>query len=222
MDQKLINEMNSIKWWHRIDLGGIFTPGFVVHGPDGSNFEHTRYGIPQNLTGKTILDIGAWDGFFSFACEKRNALRVVAADLPVNQRCNWGVGTAGFEFAKKVLNSKVEFQTADINQDISHLGMFDITLQYGVLYHLDNMLPALKNTFAVTKEYTLLETALIPPEMDLPGHSIAAFLPGYANDYTNKWYPNQKCLVDMLKYIGYTKVEVIFVGHNRITVKAYK
>src|SRR6266436_2822961 len=36
--------------------------------------------IPQDLTGKTVLDIGAWDGYFSFEFERRGAKRVLAID----------------------------------------------------------------------------------------------------------------------------------------------
>lgn len=33
-----------------------------------------------DLSGKTVLDIGAWDGYFSFEAERRGAARVVALD----------------------------------------------------------------------------------------------------------------------------------------------
>jgi len=36
--------------------------------------------IPADLTGKSVLDIGAWDGFFSFEFERRGAKRVLADD----------------------------------------------------------------------------------------------------------------------------------------------
>ena len=36
--------------------------------------------IPEDLTGWTVLDIGAWHGFFSFECERRGADRVLAVD----------------------------------------------------------------------------------------------------------------------------------------------
>ncbi len=36
--------------------------------------------IPEDLSGMTVLDIGAWDGFFSFEFERRRAKRVLAID----------------------------------------------------------------------------------------------------------------------------------------------
>ena len=234
MEAALLDEMNSIKWWHRIELEpGLFTPGIVRHDGDGlprfwgfrsrrfSNYEEDRFGIPKDLTGKTVLDIGAWDGYFSFACEKRNAKSVLAVDVPMDKGGNWG-GTAGFNFAKKVLNSKVEFKEASV-EDLSALGMFDITLQYGVLYHLHDLLPALKSTFNATREYTLLETAVLPKKMDRePKLPLAGFLHGHANDPTNFWYPNLKCLEEMLKFVGYVDVQKVWSGGDRVTVKAIK
>jgi tRNA (mo5U34)-methyltransferase len=220
MNAALLNEMNSIKWWHRIELEpGLYSPGIVKHGDDGSNYEEYRFGIPHDLTGKTVLDIGAWDGYFSFACEKRNAKSVLAVDVPVDKGGNWG-GTAGFNFAKKVLNSKVEFKETSV-EELSALGTFDITLQFGVLYHLQNLLPALKSTFNATREFTLLETAVLPKKMDHhPKLPLAGFLHGHVNDPTNYWYPNLKCLEDMLKFVGYKDVQLVWAGDDRVTVKA--
>ena len=46
--------------FHRIDLGnGIVTPG-IDDTPRKLNAVRT----PENLSGKTVIDIGAYDGFF--------------------------------------------------------------------------------------------------------------------------------------------------------------
>jgi tRNA (mo5U34)-methyltransferase len=61
-------------------------------------------GLPEDLTGKSVLDVGAWDGFFSFECERRGAARVLAIDTYA-----WDVhGKDGFLLAHSVLRSKVE------------------------------------------------------------------------------------------------------------------
>ena len=224
IDQKLLDEIHSVKWWHRIELApGFYSPGMVKHGEDGSNYEETRFGIPADLTGKSVLDIGGWDGYFAFACEKRKASKIVVCDVPVTKGGNWG-GTAGFNLAKKLLNSKVGFvEMSVIDLSPTTIGAFDITLQYGVLYHLENMLPALKATCGVTKEYTLLETATLPKAYDKsPDIALAGFLPGFVEDPTNYWYPNVECLKQMLLYAGYKSVEVLYYDFDRVTVKASK
>src|SRR5689334_19854227 len=60
-------------WWHAIDLGeGVVTPGTRA-------WTMETLGV-TDLTGKTVLDIGAWDGYFSFEAERLGASRVVALD----------------------------------------------------------------------------------------------------------------------------------------------
>jgi tRNA (mo5U34)-methyltransferase len=64
-------------WWHSIDLGeGVVTPGLK---PVDAQGELEALQLPD-LRGRTVLDIGAWDGFHSFAAERLGAKRVVALD----------------------------------------------------------------------------------------------------------------------------------------------
>ena len=56
-------------WWHSIDLGhGVKTKG-VKAGGDMTN-ELKSLCLPE-LRGKTVLDIGPMDGFYSFEAERR-------------------------------------------------------------------------------------------------------------------------------------------------------
>ena len=65
-------------WWHSIDLGG----GLVTPGVQPREFLNARLRSLQlpDVHGKTVLDIGAYDGFYSFAVERLGAARVVALD----------------------------------------------------------------------------------------------------------------------------------------------
>ena len=69
-------------------------------------------GCPRDLRGRTVLDVGAWDGFFSFECERRGAERVVALDGPAWREPEWGPGgfgtRSGFDLARRALGSRVE------------------------------------------------------------------------------------------------------------------
>jgi len=65
-------------WWHSMDLGdGVITPGVKTSEHLASELEALR--LPE-LRGRTVLDVGAWDGFYSFEAERRGAARVVALD----------------------------------------------------------------------------------------------------------------------------------------------
>src|SRR3954470_13085910 len=66
-------------WWHSIDLGhGVVTPG--GKSPEFLARELASLQLPA-LAGKSVLDIGAWDGFYSFAAERLGAARVVSLDF---------------------------------------------------------------------------------------------------------------------------------------------
>src|SRR5690349_11667558 len=77
VDKDVAALISTVPWYHSIDMGdGIVTPGHYDHRP----YLH-YYGIPENLSGKKVIDIGAASGFFSFECERRGA-QVTATDLP--------------------------------------------------------------------------------------------------------------------------------------------
>ena len=77
-DPGVLAQVATVPWFHSIDVGaGVVTPG---HKSAERLAEELRLlGLPD-LDGLSVLDIGAWDGFFSFACEERGAARVVALD----------------------------------------------------------------------------------------------------------------------------------------------
>src|SRR5947209_18146324 len=96
----LREEVAKIHWWHSIDLGdGVVTPG----GYDNRE-QLRRAAMPADLTGWSVLDVGAWDGYYSFEAERRGASRVMALDHVV-----WNdpaIGRRGFELARRALGSR--------------------------------------------------------------------------------------------------------------------
>jgi tRNA (mo5U34)-methyltransferase len=178
--EDLQTRADRIPWFHSIDLGhGVRTRG-------------TPYNITEeqfpDFRGRTTLDIGAWDGKYSFLAERLGATRVVALD-----HYAWGVdmvargrywtdchdagtlpdhskdltefwrphlpGQAGFNFAKQALGSNVEPVVADfMTTDLASLGSFDIVLYLGVLYHVKEPLTALERLRQVTNEVAVIET----------------------------------------------------------------
>jgi len=70
-------DLKNYYWYHTIDLGnGLVTPGVYDYRNNLDAFH-----FPGNMRGKTVLDVGAATGFFSFELEKRGA-RVVSTELP--------------------------------------------------------------------------------------------------------------------------------------------
>lgn len=78
-DPRPQRQMQDITWFHSIDLGGgLLTPG--MKSADQLALETQWLNLPSSLAGKSVLDIGAWDGYFSFEAERRGAARVVSLD----------------------------------------------------------------------------------------------------------------------------------------------
>jgi len=202
-----VNELKTlvsgIDWFHSIPLGN----GLVTPGVDRSAERLAEMGIPDDLSGKTVLDIGAWDGFFSFEAERRGASRVLATDSFCWSGEGWGT-KAGFELARRALGSKVEDREIDV-LDLSPetVGVFDVVLFLGVLYHMRHPLLALERVAAVTRELLVLDTHV---DLLSRGRPVMAFYPGgeLAGDPTNWWGPNPAAVQSMLRSAGFTKVDV--------------
>ena len=192
-------------WFHSIDLGaGVVTKG-VVKSVDTIRREAEvafRYGVH----GKSVLDLGAWDGAFSFEAERRGAARVVACD----HFC-WvgeGPGTkAAFDLAKRALRSKVEEKISTIEQlDAGDLGTFDVVLFMGILYHLKNPLLGLERAAALAHDLMVVETVI---SINLSDKPAMVFFPGTElnDDKTNWWAPNVACVEAMLRVAGFKTIE---------------
>jgi tRNA (mo5U34)-methyltransferase len=106
--------------------------------------------MPADLSGKAVLDIGAWDGFFSFEAERRGASRVLATDSFCWDGGGWG-SKAGFELARHALKSHVEDKWIVV-EDLSPetVGVFDVVFFLDVLYHMRHTLLVLERVASVT------------------------------------------------------------------------
>jgi tRNA (mo5U34)-methyltransferase len=212
--EDLKKEVGSIRFWfHRIDLGnGILTPGLV----DTPGVLQTL-GMPDDLRGKSVLDIGAWDGFYSFEAERRGASRVLATD----SYC-WGEGPGsqdgfgtkdGFELARRARRSRVEDRHIDV-LDLSpeKVGVFDLVLFLGVLYHMRHPLLALERVASVTGHQAIVETHVDMVECKRP---VMVFYPGreLGGDETNWWGPNPAAVEAMLTTVGFREVKRVHLEH---------
>ena len=176
-------------WCHSFDFGnGIKTWG--LKSESLLRREVLALRLPD-LRGKTVLDVGAFDGFFSFEAERRGAAEVTALDHymwsmdlganaahlkrcaelgvapePYHQMPYWRPaelpGKRGFDVAATLLDSAVRSVAADfMSIDLASLGTFDVVLFLGVLYHLENPFGALRRLAAVTRDLAVIETEAV-------------------------------------------------------------
>ncbi|HEV3129827.1 MAG TPA: DUF1698 domain-containing protein [Solirubrobacteraceae bacterium] len=203
-DADLREQIARVSWFHAIEL----RPGLVTPGADATRERLDVLRIPRDLSGRSVLDVGAWDGFFSFEAERRGAARVVAADYFAWQGENWS-DKSGFELARRALNSGVEDVDIDvIDLGPDRVGTFDLVLFLGVLYHMRHPLLALERVASVTGDQLILETHVDLSWLRRPA---VAFYPDQELgwDPTNWWGPNTSAVTGMLRAVGFTRVELV-------------
>jgi tRNA (mo5U34)-methyltransferase len=189
------------QWYHSVELApGVITPG--VAPLETWNGTLRKLHLPD-LHGKSVLDIGAYDGFFSFAAERQGAARVVALDeyvwatdmvsymedwrkakaagtvvpAPRHSR-HWRPaelpGKRPFDAARQILRSNVESVVGNfMTLDAAQLGRFDVVLFLGILYHMEEPLAAIRRVAEFLAPGGFL--GIETEAVDIPGAPDAAF-----------------------------------------------
>lgn len=204
-------------WYHRIPLApGITTPGWAP-------IDAPSYGIPERLDGLRVLDVGAWDGYWTFEALRRGAREVLAIDdfsdtlgsLPPEARKAWGT----FDLCREALGisqdvcRREEMCVYDISP--ARIGSFDVVFFFGTIYHLRHPLLALDKLSAVCDKQLFVESAILDdfsPYRGGLGHGypggqmVAEFYPEkeYGNNASNWWVPTLHCLGHMVRAAGFS------------------
>ena len=223
----LLEEIGKRKWFHRIEIA----PGVITPGTEDTPRKAKLLQLPEDLSGKRVLAVGAYDGFFSFEVERRGPSFVLAYDHLRPEH-------TGFATAKKLLHSKVEHRFGSV-YDLSPAGIgeFDIVLFLGVIYHLRHPLLALQRLHSVCRGDMYLESHVTQRGFEIDGklHTspeieellqkipLAVFFPGAElnNDPTNWWSPTRLCLEQMIRSHGF-EPSVIAEWDSRIAFRCQK
>ena len=204
-------------WFHNLDLHGVKTaPNHFLGDYPNVKWQHFAHAIPQDLTGKSVLDIGCNAGFYAIEMKKRGAARVVGVDSDdvYLEQGRFAAAVSGFP--------DIEFRNLSV-YDVGQLGeKFDVVLFMGVLYHLRHPLLALdtlydtvvgdmlvfqsmqrgsKEVAHVAENYDFRDESVFDEE----GYPLMYFVEQrYADDPTNWWIPNRACVEAMLRSAGFT------------------
>jgi len=204
-------------WFHNMDLGGgVWTaPGHFLGDYPGVKFRGFAHVLPEDLDGKTVLDIGCNGGFYAIEMKRRGAARVLGIDFDDDY-------LAQARFAAETLGHRdIEFRRMSV-YDVGSLGeQFDLVVFMGVLYHLRHPLLALDLVYEnVAKDLMLFQSLQrgsdeidpVAPDyafwdaghFDAPGYPKMHFIEhDYAGDPTNWWAPNRACSAAMLRSSGF-------------------
>jgi tRNA (mo5U34)-methyltransferase len=202
-------------WFHNLTLEGVKTaPDHPLGDYPTIKWQGFANAIPQDLRGKTVLDIGCNAGFFSFEMKRRGAERVVGIDtepLYLEQA----------RFASEIIGYELELHELSVYEVARLRERFDLVLFTGVYYHLRHPLLALDlirehvvrdtlvfqsmqrgsaNAPAIEPDYPFSETSIFE-DRDFP--SMYFIERNYCGDATNWWIPNRACAEAVLRSAGF-------------------
>lgn len=207
------------EWFHNIDLNGVQTaPGHFLGNYPAAKWYRFRHEIPEDLRGKTVLDIGCNAGFYSIEMKRRGADLVVGIDRDEDY-------LAQARFAAEICGAEIEFRQLSV-YDIATLDMsFDLVLFMGLFYHLRHPLLALdlirenvvgdlfvfqsmirgeEDDGVFSQDYPFTETGIFLH----PNFPRLHFIENcYSGDPTNWWIPNRSCVEALLRSSGFTIVK---------------
>jgi len=123
--------------------------GLATEGEDRS--PTSRLIFPEDMSGKTVLDVGCWHGFFCFEALKRGATLAVGVDVDPE-------AIRRARLLAECLGSSSQFRVMDIDTDPLE-ERFDYVLCLNLLHHLRNPIAVLDKLIEATRERLVLEVA---------------------------------------------------------------
>jgi len=204
-------------WYHSFEL----PDGTTIEGYNTLEHLRYRYGrfpIPADLSGQTVLDIGAWDGWFSFEAERRGAA-VTAVDC---------IEVSNFVEMRRRLASRADYRILDFyDLPAANLGSFDYVFFLGVLYHLKHPLLALEIVCALANEAVIVDSFVIDGPDWQANEGKVPWMEFYELDelgsQLDNWVgPTVACLMAMCRAAGFARVELLDIEHGHAALSCYR
>ncbi len=200
-------EFEASGWWHSFEL----PDGSILEGKcdlSGLKDRLDVFPIPADLTGKRVLDVGTWDGWFAFELAKRGA-HVLAIDTWDNPR---------FREMRRLLDLEplVDYRLMNV-YDVTPeaLGRFDIVMFMGVLYHLKHPLLGLERVCSVTRSLACIDSFVLrephTPNLEFEGRLVMEFFEtDEFGGQTDNWVaPSAACLAAFCRTAGFARAELV-------------
>jgi tRNA (mo5U34)-methyltransferase len=211
--RRRIEELGA--WFQNINLNGVQTaPQHFLGDYPSVKFQRFAHALPEDLTGKSVLDIGCNAGFYSIEMKRRGAERVLGVDFDERY-------LAQARFATETLGMDIEFRQLSVYDVASLREQFDLVIFMGVFYHLRHPLLALD----LIREHVARDLMLFQ-SMQRGSNEVAQFEHDYdfwqteiferpefprmyfiehkyTGDPTNWWIPNRACVEAMLRSAGF-------------------
>ncbi|MFM7416006.1 MAG: class I SAM-dependent methyltransferase, partial [Alphaproteobacteria bacterium] len=204
-DDALREAIGRYIWFHSMEL----RPGIASSGPKSQEIlarEAAAFLGPLDLSGRNVLDIGAWNGFFSFESLRRGAALVLATDSVTWKHPEYR-GRETLELAAAELGLPVntlELDALELDR-VNFKVTFDVVLFLGVFYHLIDPIRVVMALRRHTRQVLVLETVHDALAIERPS---MIFYPncGWDQDPTNWWGPNPAAVYWLLRRSGFGRV----------------
>jgi tRNA (mo5U34)-methyltransferase len=192
-------ERAEFVWHQKFRLADeVWTPGV-----NSIEWILNKAALPDDLTGLSVLDIGATNGGAAFMLEQHGAARTVAVDI-------YPEDFFGFRQIKEFLSSSAEFIQSNIYELPELLDeKFDIIIFWGVLYHLRHPLLAIDSLYKLCRSNESIvsfETAVCDHlGQELEDEPLVRFYrtDELSGDHSNWFSPTTRTLRDWLESSGF-------------------
>ncbi|MFC6487128.1 TIGR04290 family methyltransferase [Nitratireductor sp. GCM10026969] len=211
--RKRIEELGP--WFHNMRIRGVETaPDHFLGNYPACKWETFAQVLPEDLTDRTVLDIGCNAGFYSLEMKRRNARHVVGIDHDTHY-------LRQAAFAAEQEGYDLELHQMSVYDVPKLQRRFDLVIFTGVLYHLRHPLLALDMIYEYVADDLLLfqsmqrgSDGVAQLERDYPFSEQAVFdehtFPKlhfvehrYCGDPTNWFIPNRAAVEGMLRSAGF-------------------
>ena len=218
-----------IPWYQNIELGHISTnpaePDYPI-----SRWRAIEPYVPEDLSGKSVLDLGCNAGFFSVKMKQRGASYVLGVDVSPKY-------IAQAKFVSRYLGLSIDYRVASVYEFLlANPQKFDYVIFLGLFYHLRHPLLVLDRVSEITVETMYFQTMIrgrtpatvsdptlpfnerrLVLEDDYPISETLVFEhpdypkmyfieKKYNNDYSNWWVCNETCVYALLRSSGFRNI----------------
>jgi len=212
--KKMLEELPTLgPWLHKIQLTDTVSTSDNGTNPEYVWQQYSKY-LPKNLSGKTVLDIGANSGYHSIKMKQLGASRVVSVE-------NDELGLKQLKFLSEWYDVKLEIVKEEAHTYcLTTDERFDFVLFMGLFYHLKYPVLVLDRLAEMTKQTMVIKSQVIGPKindfvpkenyshddqnlMNEPDYPKMYFIEKKFNGgIGNWWLPNESALICLLRNVG--------------------
>ncbi|MGB8646325.1 MAG: class I SAM-dependent methyltransferase [Anaerolineae bacterium] len=196
-------------WHYPFEFGGkmVNSDHQAFKGMQGRHYRRYMHIFPAllsltggSLEGKRVLDIACNAGFWSIQARLAGAESVLGVEASAKniEQANFILQLTGLD--------RIRYQVLNAYEvSAEALGEFDITFFFGLLYHLDEPMLALRRLHEVTKTIAVVDTSMAQsPVPTLSLKSDDVHQQNFSNDL--KLVPSKSAVPILLRHAGFREV----------------